>query len=171
MVYKIYPSFILCTTSISHPPFMATCVIRYLKESTSCYSSSFSLTFIWPQFTFLEYLITLILPSFTRNILLSYITWKWILLYTLSGCIGKVVASHAEGCREKSQLRLHSLIQCTTNSGGTAHEARGCDQSIEFTVSDGIVHSLLWSTATRSSLLGYFSRLLQVVDNWPNILW
>ena len=36
---------------------------------------------------------------------------------------------------------------------------------IEFTVSDGIVRSWMWSTATRSSPLGYFSRLLQVVDN------
>ena len=33
------------------------------------------------------------------------------------------------------------------------------------TVSDAIVLSWLWSTATRSSPLGYFSRLLQVVDN------
>ena len=46
----------------------------------------------------------------------------------------------------------------------------GCDQSIGSTVSDPIVHSLLWSTATRSSPLGYFSILLQVVDNWPHIL-
>ena len=33
------------------------------------------------------------------------------------------------------------------------------------------VHSRLWSTATGSSLLGYFSTLLQVVDNWLHILW
>ena len=41
----------------------------------------------------------------------------------------------------------------------------GYDQSIESTVSDAIVHSWLWSTASRSSPLGYFRRLLQVVDN------
>ena len=33
----------------------------------------------------------------------------------------------------------------------------GCDKSIGFTVSDAIVRSWLWSTATRSSPLGYFS--------------
>ena len=43
----------------------------------------------------------------------------------------------------------------------------GCDQSIGSTVSDVIVRIWLWSTATRSSPLGYFGRLLQVVDNCP----
>ena len=41
----------------------------------------------------------------------------------------------------------------------------GCDQSIGSTVSDAIVRSWLWLTATRSSPLGCFSALLQVVDN------
>ena len=59
---------------------------------------------------------------------------------------------------------LHRFILCTKRSGGTAHEGGGCDQSIGSTVSDAIVRSWLWSTATRSSALGYFSRLLQVVD-------
>ena len=39
------------------------------------------------------------------------------------------------------------------------------------TVSDAIIRSLLRSTETRSSQLGNFGRLLQVVDNWPHILW
>ena len=60
---------------------------------------------------------------------------------------------------------LHRFLLCTRRSGGTAHEGGGCDQSIGSTVPDAIVHSWLWSTATRSSSLGYFSRLLQVVDN------
>ena len=47
----------------------------------------------------------------------------------------------------------------------------GCDQSIWSTVSDAIVRSWLWSTATRRSPLGNCNRLLQVVDNWPHILW
>ena len=63
------------------------------------------------------------------------------------------------------ELRLHQFIQCTKSSGGTAHEGGGCDQSIGSIVSDAIVRSWLWSTATRSSPLGYCSRLLQVVDN------
>ena len=41
---------------------------------------------------------------------------------------------------------------------------RRCDRSIGSTVSDAIVRRELWSTPTMSSQLGYFSRLLQVVD-------
>ena len=40
----------------------------------------------------------------------------------------------------------------------------GCDQSIGSTVSDAIVRSWLWLTATGSSPLGYFRKFLQVVD-------
>ena len=68
-------------------------------------------------------------------------------------------------------LRLDWFILCTWRSGGTAHEGGGCDQSIGSTVSDAIVHSWLWLTATRSSPLGCFSTLLEVVDNLPHILW
>ena len=92
--------------------------------------------------------------------------------YTLSGSIGKVVASHVEVARSIPGWPETAPIY-------TIHETlRGhcpwgweCDQSIGSTVSDAIVRSWLWSTATRSSPLGYFSRLLQVVDNWPHILW
>ena len=61
--------------------------------------------------------------------------------------------------------RLHRFIPCTRRSGGTTHKSGAYDQSIGSTVSDAIVHSWLWLTATRSSPLGYISRLLQVVDN------
>ena len=85
-----------------------------------------------------------------------------LLFYTLSGRTGKVVASHAVGCKIESRLwlRLHRFIQCTRRSGGTAHEGGGCDQSIESTISDAIVRNLLCSTATRSSTLGYFSSII-----------
>ena len=91
---------------------------------------------------------------------------------TLSGRIVKVVASHAEVARSIPGWP-------ETVPTYTVHEALrdyfpwgwGCDQSIISTVSDGIVRSWLWSTATRSSPLGYFSGLLQLVDNWPHILW
>ena len=63
------------------------------------------------------------------------------------------------------ELRMRRFILCKRRSGGTAHEGGGCDRSIGYTVYDAIVRSWLWSTATRSSPLGYFSRLLQVVDN------
>ena len=45
--------------------------------------------------------------------------------------------------------------------GRTAHEGGGCDQSIGSTVTDAIVRSWLWSTATRSSTLGYFSSITE----------
>ena len=83
-------------------------------------------------------------------------------LYILSGHIGKVVALHAAVALI---YNMHETLK------GTAHEGGGCDQSIGSIVSDAIVHSWLWLTETRSSPLGCFSRLLQVLDNWPHILW
>ena len=76
----------------------------------------------------------------------------------------KVVRLHD---RIPAAAELHRFMLCTRRSGGTAHEDGGCDQSIGSTVSDAIVRYWLWSTATRSSPLGYFSNLLQVVDNCP----
>ena len=38
-------------------------------------------------------------------------------------------------------------------------------------VSNAIVRSWLWLTATRGSPLGCFSTLLQAVDNWTLIRW
>ena len=66
-------------------------------------------------------------------------------------------------------LRLHWFILCTRRSGGTAHEGGGCHQPIGSTASVAIVRSWSWFIATRSSPLGCFSTLLQVVDNWPHI--
>ena len=68
--------------------------------------------------------------------------------------------------RIQAVAELHRFVLCTKRSGGSAHEGGGAtSQLIGSTVSDAIVRSWLWSTATRSSPLGYFSRLLQVVDN------
>ena len=67
--------------------------------------------------------------------------------------------------RSPVEQNLHRFMQCTRRSWSTAHEGGGCDLSIGSTVYDAIVRSWLWSTATRSSPLGYLSRLLQVVDN------
>ena len=95
--------------------------------------------------------------------------------YTLSGRIGKVVASNVEGCKIKSLLSssctdlyntIYSMfIPCMRRSRGTAHHCWGCDQSIGCTVSGVVIRSSLWSTETISSTLGYFKRLLQAVDN------
>ena len=81
-----------------------------------------------------------------------------MLIDTMSDRIGKVVASHAKGCKVDSRLRLHRFIICTIGSGGAANEGGGYDQSIRSTVSDAIVRSWSWSTATRSSQSGYSSR-------------
>ena len=64
---------------------------------------------------------------------------------------------HRQGGCLPAVAELHRSILCTRRSGGTAHVGGGCDQSIGSTVSDAIVRSWLWSTATRSSSLGYFS--------------
>ena len=55
--------------------------------------------------------------------------------YTLSGRIGKVVASHAEGCNVARSIpavaELHRFILCTRRSGGTAHVGGGCDSQLD----------------------------------------
>ena len=59
---------------------------------------------------------------------------------------------------------LAALTPCNTwSSGGTAREGGGCNQSIGSTISDAIVRSWLWSTATRSSPLGYFSNYCKLL--------
>ena len=73
------------------------------------------------------------------------------------------------GCCSKSCDLLPAFTLCNTLSAeGNAHEGEGCVQSIGSTIYDSIVCSWLWLTATRRSPLGYFSNLLQVVDNWPH---
>ena len=88
---------------------------------------------------------------------------------TLSGRIGKVVASHVEGCKVAKSIpamaELHRFMLCTRHSGGTADEGGEYDQSIESIFSGAIISSWLWSSATSSSLLWYYSRLLHVVNN------
>ena len=75
-----------------------------------------------------------------------------------------MVASHAAVARS---IPAEVALVCTMHEvlRGTAHEGGGRDQSIGSTVSDAIVRSWLWLTATRSTQLGCFSTLLQVVYN------
>ena len=92
--------------------------------------------------------------------------------YTLSGRIRKVVASHAEVARSiPGWAETAPIYTIREAQREYCHEGGRCDQSIGSTVSDANVRSWLWLTATRSSPLGYFSRLLQVVDNLHYILW
>ena len=76
------------------------------------------------------------------------------------------------GLRVRSSLVAASLVICSPHCTvqyvelrGTAYEGGRGDQLIGSTVSNAIVRIWLWSTETRSSPLGYFSRLLKVVDN------
>ena len=57
-----YPSFILCTTTLSHPPSAATWDPRYFKQSTSSNVSLFSIVCIRSPLPYLEHLITSLLP-------------------------------------------------------------------------------------------------------------
>ena len=60
---------------------------------------------------------------------------------------------------------IYTMHEVLRGTGRTAHEGGapwGCDQSIGSIVSDAIVRSWLWLTATMSSRLGCFSTLLQL---------
>ena len=86
-------------------------------------------------------------------------------LNTLSGPKGSALAWHTQDA--------YSILSCSSKSCNVLSEftpfntwsSQGTAQSIEPTISEDIVRCWLWSTATRSSLFGYFSRLLQVVYN------
>ena len=109
-------------------------------------------------------------PSASIN---NLVDWKRI-VFTISYpelLIGKVVASHAEVARSIPSWPATAPIY-TKHGRSSLLSVRvgGCDQSIGFTASDAIIRSWLWSTATRSSPLGYCGKLLQVVDNWPHIV-
>ena len=110
---------------------------------------------------------------FYRGLLASlwFCFWKhWLIImpmrpHSLSGCIDKVVALHAESCTATRSnpisdwagpiYTMHEVLR------GYCPWGWGCYQSILSTVSNAIVCSWLWSTATRSSPLGYFNRLLK----------
>ena len=86
-------------------------------------------------------------------------------VHTLSSRIGKVAASHAAVARSSNAEIALIYTMHVASQGVLPTRVGGCDQSILSTVSDAIVCSWLWLTATRSSPLGCFSTLLQVVDN------
>ena len=115
---------------------------------------------------------------FPISIYLSYVLYRFIYPidlfiypiypYTLSGRTGSALVWHTRGRAFESRLLQQVLrfvgrvntVQyvelkgyCPWGWGG------GCDQSIGSTVSDAIVivRSWLWSTATRSSPVSYFS--------------
>ena len=110
-----------------------------------------------PQSPSIIYLAELYRRSLDDLVILEVTFYSKILFhfYIQRGRIAKVVVSHAEGCKvarsNRAVAELHRFIICTRRSGGNAHEGWGCDQSIGFSVSDSIVRSWLWSTATNSS--------------------
>ena len=122
----------------------------------------------WRDFFVLTVLLSTFIPFFLSSSPLSLIVLFQSWLYPewphrQGGCLTCC------GCTFESSW-VHWFILYSRRSEGTAHEGGGCDQSIGSTVSDAIVRSWLWLTATRGSPLGCFS-ILQVVDNWPHILW
>ena len=80
---------------------------------------------------------------------------KAVTVYTLSGRMGNVVASHAEAARSSpaEDALIYTMHEALREY---CHEGGGSDQSIGSTVSGAIVRSWLWSTATRTSPLRFF---------------
>ena len=73
--------------------------------------------------------------------------------HTLSGRIGKVVASHAAVARSiPAEVAL--IYTMHEELRGYCYEGGGCYQSIGSTVSDTIFRSWLWLIATRSTPIG-----------------
>ena len=142
----------------------------YITEWTFLSEWSFTRVWLWPT-------CGLCVPHFRLVSLLQGIIRAGV--YTLSGRTGCELACHtqrthvwasvAEARLEICSLHLHRAIR--GDQGVLPMIVWGCDQSIGSTGSDTIVHSWLWLTATRSSPLGCFSTLLQVVYNWTHILW
>ena len=83
--------------------------------------------------------------------------------YALSGSTGKVVASHEKVARSSPGLieavPIYMYCALVALRGYCPVKGGGNGQSIGSTVSDSIVHSWLWSTATESCLLGYFGNI------------
>ena len=83
--------------------------------------------------------------------------------------------SHVRGWLSAVSLVICSparIAVCNTwSSGVLLCVGWGCDQSIGSTVSDAIVRSWLWLTATRAPHWTTSVKLLQVVDHWTHILW
>ena len=73
--------------------------------------------------------------------------------------------------RISAVAELHRFILCTRRSGDTAQEGGGATSQLDLPSLTPL------SVAGCSPLqlgfpnLGYFSRLLQVLDNWSHILW
>ena len=85
-------------------------------------------------------------------------------IYTLSGSIGKVVASHAAVARS-IPLRCTDLYYARGAQGVRPMRVGSATSQLDLPSLDAIVRSWLWLTATRSSPVGCFSALLKVVDN------
>ena len=70
------------------------------------------------------------------NYVLFHNAVLWRVLHTLSGCIGKVVASHAAVARSSPAevaltLPLPLFMLCTWRSGDTAHEGGGATRQLD----------------------------------------
>ena len=74
------------------------------------------------------------------------------------------------GCTFESRRGCADLYYARGAQGVLLMRVGGATSQLDL-VSDAVVRSLLWLTATRGSPLGCFSTLLQVVNNWPHILW
>ena len=100
---------------------------------------------------------------FRRNNRFRGCRHKTFLHYTLSGRTGSALVWHSEVAGSRltqcsKSCDLQPALQCAIRGaeGVLPCVGWGYDQSIGSTVSDAIVRSWLWLTASRSSPLGYF---------------
>ena len=149
---------------------------RQKRKRGSCLQENIDSALETRQYHTIKHRVTKIVPKRYREghkasvILRSLTTRKRRERVPPDGRIGKVVASHAAVARSRpAEVALIYTMHVALR--GYCPWGWGCDQSIASTVSDAIVRSCLYLTATRSYPLDCFSTLLEVVDNWPHILW
>ena len=75
---------------------------------------------------------------------------------------------HTDGCKVDYRLRLHWFILCTRRSGGLFMRQGYATSQLDLPSLTPL--SVDGCDSCRSSPLSCFSRLLQLVDNWPHIL-
>ena len=102
------------TTSLSQPP-----SATYLKQSLSSNGSLFSIACNRPKFPYLEHLITLLLPTFTLNFLLSHTVQTHSLVYTNSPLNHQLVLYHQQITANFSQTCVH--LQSASRVALTIH--------------------------------------------------
>ena len=117
---KLYTPHSFCVPHpFLHPPSAAAWDPGYLKQSTSSNSSPFSITSIRYPLPYLEQLITLLLPTFTLNFLLSH-TLPNSPIYTTSPLSQPLVLYHLQITAGLSKTRYFPDTYTLSSRTGSA---------------------------------------------------